>query len=275
MKKTKLNVGDVFDVELAPNEMLEARIILDVDAQCIRPRRLATGSPLRFFEESFLVEVLHGSDVLIPGVFVHADKWQTTGKRDVVPERIDFPQTTTLVGPRPHFAWGEVLLPLAISVDEHREINAPPAVSPVATLVPLSLYRLARQQEIDSSRYQAPELFDPGRIDIRFSAHAERIRGLLAARIEDGYFATAMRYGYDPRRFYEQAERVLILCPYCSAPIEASAISCTTCARDVRNDAPLEMSNVELALARRAKCRSCEGPMLEGASVCPGCKSSQ
>jgi RNA polymerase subunit RPABC4/transcription elongation factor Spt4 len=171
-------------------------------------------------------------------------------------------------------SWGEVELPLAISVPELREINVPPGVTPLDTLPAICLYRLGRKSEIDPM-YQVPEMFDLGRSDLRFSPHAGRIRGLLGARVSDSYFATAMRYGYDPRRFYEGGERTLLLCAYCNGPVDETTVDCPSCGLDVRKDALVEASNVQLALERRKKCRACAGPMVQTASVCPGCRTRQ
>jgi len=273
-KKMKPSAGDLFAIELAPGEMLEARILLDVDAQCVVPRRIVDGSPLRFFEGSFLVEISRGDELVLPGVFVQADTWTITDRRTVDPGALYFPQTLTLEGPRPHFSWGEVMLPIALSVEELRAINSPPAILPSVSLVPSSLYALGRKGEIDAS-FKDPELFTPGRTDLQFSPHLARIHSILGERIESGYFETAIRYGYDPRRFFEASARTLLLCPYCSAQIETTTVACGTCGLDVRNDAPFETTNTELALIRREKCKACKGPMVENSIICVGCKTRQ
>jgi hypothetical protein len=92
--------------------------------------------------------------------------------------------------------------------------------------------------------------------------------------IGERYLDTALRYGYDVRRF-SGPERVLVLCPYCHAPFDPAEPVCPTCHRDTRNDGPLELTSRQLAEAPRVRCQFCAGPVLSTAVTCPGCRSRQ
>lgn len=276
----KLSVGDVFALPAIKGEPLFGRIMLDVQAQCIKPKRILSSSPLTFFKEAHLVEVSRdeaGAQVVLPGHFVYAVELPRIAHRPVDPSEVDFPWTLSLYGPRPQLYWGELRIPVNLSIPEYRAMEISPKLSPIDTLVPRALYKLRRVNEIDRSTYQDVSLFDPARDDLRDSPHRERIAELVAGRVLDDYTATAAAYGYDLRRFYDTAmgAQELVLCTYCNAPLPDIAGACLVCGEPTGRDAPVSETVNELALEERKPCKACAAPILKFGAICRWCKTRQ
>jgi hypothetical protein len=277
---TKLRVGDVFSLSIAKGEQVFGRVLLDVQEQCIKPKRILTSSPLTFFKQAHLVEVTRdegGAQIIVPGTFVHAVELSKVGHRAVDPTKVEFPWALSLYGPRPHFYWGELRIPVSLPIPQYRAIEISPRLSPVNTLIPRSLYRMGRRDEIDRSTYRDIELFSPAADDLKESPHRARIEALVADRVLTDYYSTAAAYGYDLQRLYsaEAGQRELLLCTYCTASITADARACSVCAEPTGRDALVSKTVDELALADRKPCKVCAAPILKIATICRWCRSRQ
>lgn len=277
----KAKTGDVFILEVPDGMKLTGRILLDIKEQCVKPKLLQTNSPLAFYADTLLHEVYRGlqpaSGRLLPTIFTWPGEIKSIGHQTVDPETVDFPQGLLLQGPHPHFTWGELELPLSLSVADVRRINVSPPIQGIESIRELALYALGRKAEIDSRSYQNPEVFSTARLDLRFSTHRDEVHKLLGKRVGDRYYETALRYGYDLKRFYgkQYRERELILCPYCHAPSDDPQPLCPNCGEDTRNDAPLSMTSQQLAEWKRKPCQVCQSRILSTATICPGCMARQ
>lgn len=276
----KLSVGDVFALSAAKGEPLFGRVMLDVQEQCIRPKRILSSSPLAFFKQAHLVEVSRdeaGAQVVLPGHFVYGVELPRIAHRPVDPGEVDFPWTLSLYGPRPQLYWGELRIPVNLPISEYRAMEISPKLSPVDTLAPRALYKLGRADEIDRSTYQDSSLFDPARNDLRDSPHRARIAELVAGRVLDDYASTAAAYGYDLRRFYDAAvgAQELVLCTYCNALLPDIARACSVCGEPTGRDAPVSETVNQLALEERKPCKACAAPILKLGTICRWCKTRQ
>jgi hypothetical protein len=273
----KVKAGDIFTISLPGGTMLFGRIILNVCQQVIRSKLVRPNSPLTFFADTVLQRILRGpaldADPLLPPLFTWRDgEWELTGHQPIAPETVDFPQYVSFRGAQPVFVWGELRLPIALTHAQARAIGVWGRINGSGHLGQYALFALGRSTEIDS-RFTDPAMFDPGALDLRGSLHAEQVHGLLGSRIGDHYFETALRYGFDVRRFYgpEHRDRELLLCPYCRAPFDALDPICPTCSLDTRDDALTEITAQRLADEPRMPCQACASPILRLTLICPGC----
>jgi hypothetical protein len=266
-------------VELTAQESVFGRVLLDVDDQCIKSKRILTSSPLSFHRGGQLVEVVRdreGHDTIISGVFVWAVTEAAVAHKTVDPTKLDFPWTLMLVGPRPHFVWGELEMQVEITVAEFREMEVSPSQSPANMLGALALGRLGRFDEINRKETH-PDLAIPARRDLRYSNYRPRIEALIGKRILGSYYETAYAYGYDLGRFYDpvvDTEEVL-LCPYCRSVFDPSSSTCSACGEATGRDAPFETSVHQLAISERKPCKACKAPLLRSAVLCRWCHTRQ
>ncbi len=277
----KVKAGDIFTIPLPGGTTLSGRIILHIRQQVIRPKLVRPNSPLTFFADTVLQRILRGAaldaDPLLPPLFTWREgEWEVTGHQPIAPDDVDFPQHLTVRGAQPVFVWGELRLPIALTHLQAQAIGVRGRISGSSQLGRYALFALGRSTEIDSS-FTDPATFDPAVLDLRGSPHAEQVHGLLGPRIGDRYFETALRYGFDVRRFYgpEHRDRELLLCPYCRAPFDAIDPICPTCGLDTRDDAPTEITAQQLADEPRVPCQACASPILDLTLICPGCRSRQ
>jgi hypothetical protein len=277
----KLKAGDVFVVEVPGGMELACRTLFDLKEQCVKPKLLQTSSPLSFYADTLLHEVYRGlkpaSGRLLPTIFTWPGERKVIGHQTVDPEEVDFPQGLLLQGVRPRFVWGELELPLSLSVADVRRSSISPPIQGIESIRELALHALGRKVEIDSRSYQDPEVFSTATLDLRFSTHRDEVHKLLGKRVGNRYYETALRYGYDLKRFYgrQYRERELILCPYCHAPSDNPQPICPNCGEDTQNDAPLSMTSQQLAEWKRKPCQDCKSPILSTATICPGCMARQ
>ena len=118
--------GDIFCIPITRSEMVNGRVLLDVRAQCIAPRRVAPDSQLAFFDETLLVEVyaetvskprVATGKILISSLFIDAGHfasgtWPVVGSVPVDPVAVDFPAATVAQNARPYLSWGEIGVPI-------------------------------------------------------------------------------------------------------------------------------------------------------------------
>ena len=198
-----------------------ARIMLDIDRQCVQPALIEMGSPLYSFPKALLVEVyrpvfstsdvtadaITSAEVLVPGMFVSTGcfgkgGWHIIGHREVDPAAVEFPETLVNKGSKAYFVRGEVELPIEISFRKIREINAYKTEYPCGILGEVALYQLGRADEIDKPEV-AVKLRDLGSSDLRFSTYRSWIYERLGEEAEESYHHVSNRTGHDLSRFYD------------------------------------------------------------------------
>ena len=218
--------GDLFIFPLRPTgEWMGARLMLDVERQCVQPKRIELGSPLYAFPKALLIEVYRPvfataeaaaavaaaiagaeADILIPGIFVsqgcfESGSWRVIGHRAVDPATVAFPEALIHKQGRTHLVQGEVSRPLEISFKKVREINAYTTAYPCGILGEIALFQLGRADEIGKPA-AALKLRDLARSDLRFSPHHAWIYEQLGEKPDVSYQLLAKRRGHDLRRFY-------------------------------------------------------------------------
>jgi hypothetical protein len=214
--------GDFFVFPLRPTgEWMVARLMLDIERQCVQPKRIEVGSPLYAFPKALLIEVYRPvvataeaaaavagaeADVLMPGILVSQGcfgrgGWRVVGHRAVDPAAVAFPEALVHKQGRTHLVQGEVSRRLEISFKKAREINAYPTEHPCGLLDEIVLYQLGRADEIGKPE-AALALRDLARSDLRFSPHRAWVYEQLGEAPDASYHQLAQRRGHDLRRFY-------------------------------------------------------------------------
>ncbi len=221
---TRYQTGDLFVFPLRPTgEWMYARLMLDIQRQCVQPQLIEVGTPLYSFPRALLIEVYGPvlatadaaaaaavadaeTDVLIPGMLVSqgcfkSGIWRVIGHRDVGPTTVEFPEALVHREGGTYVVRGEVRLPLDISFKQAREINAYTTAYPCGILGEIALYQLGRAVEIGKPD-AAVELRDLSRSDLRFSPYRARIYKRLREDQDLSYNQLSRRRGFDLRRFY-------------------------------------------------------------------------
>jgi hypothetical protein len=284
----RAKVGDVFSIPIGKKEFLSGRVLLDVETQCVAPGRLSADSPLVFFSGAMLVEV-HGSPVpkpavadervLIPSIFVVASaltsgRWRVVGHRPIDPMFVDFPPALTLVGPEPHLAWGELQLPISLSVGELETLDISPTLE-MSRVDQIALFALGREEDIDRKRVRNLDILRLDHSDVRFHPRREELFKLAGLPPQPTYYDEALKRGFDLRRFYDADPRVPFhVCPYCWARRTPEDI-CWACGEDTSRDAVIETTQQELDTMERKTCPSCKTSIPEDAIICATCRTKQ
>lgn len=214
--------GDLFAFPLRPTEeWMCARIMLDIQRQCVQPQLIEVGTPLHSFPRALLIEVHRpvfataeaaateigaDADVLIPGMLVSqgcfkSGSWRVIGHRDADPATVEFPEALVHREGGTYVVRGEVRLPLDISFEKAREINAYTTEYPCGILDEIALYQLGRADEIGKPD-AAVKLRDLGRSDLRFSPHRAWVYERLGEDQDLSYHQLSKRRGHDLSRFY-------------------------------------------------------------------------
>jgi hypothetical protein len=202
-----------FSISVAEGKHVSGRVLLDVKAQCVRPKRIDIASPLWNFGNALLVETFRevrseplfvAGESLIPGIFVDKDAlkegmWFEQTHEVIDPTKIEFPEFLIPEASGPRFARGEVELPLDIDNTELERIAATPTLKSSFALGDICLYYLGLKHLMSHEHHEAMNL---ARTDLRFSEHRGRVYRLLGEDPNEPYFALATRHGHDPRRFF-------------------------------------------------------------------------
>jgi hypothetical protein len=213
----KFQTGDVFSFELPEGGHLSGRIMLDVNRQCIRPKRVKADSTLGFFNRALLVEVYRQNtaspgkeraETLIPGVFVdqralERGRWEIVGHENVDPTKVEFPEALVTEGPRPQFIWGELALALNITYQDVMRIEVYSAIKPSVLLNEIAAYYLRRATSPNEPELPPGNIISLASSDLRFSAHRDYVYQSLKRDLHQSYFEAALQAGYDLRRFYQ------------------------------------------------------------------------
>lgn len=285
----RARAGDIFSVPITRTEFLSGRVLLDVESQCIAPRRVKPHSQLAFFNGTMLAEI-HGTPMPAPGIadqrilfssiFLPASgftsgRWQVIGHKPVDPTQVDFPAALTLIGgPRPHLTWGELALPIAISVAELERLDISPTLH-TSELDQMCLVALGRESEVDRSRYRNLDVLRLDHSDLRFSPAGPDLFTRAGLPAQPRYFDEALARGFDTRRFYAPDPRApFLVCPYCWSVRTPEAI-CWACGEDTTRDAAIETTQAELDTIARRPCPACGTMIPELALRCPRCRAVQ
>jgi hypothetical protein len=217
-KEQSFKAGDIFSVEIAPNEYAFGRVLLDVYKQCVEKgyiginHSLAVGDRKTIFIE-FYREVFNekrfdveNPEVLIPGIFtlnlcLLDFEWEVVGHKPVDPVKVDFPESLTIDGAfKGKFIKGELDAQVIITAEEIEQIGIYPSLESLMAIPEFILYSLGRQDEIKEERRQLRDLKN---IDLRFSDYRDKIYALLPSEFNKPYYELAKEKGFDLARFYE------------------------------------------------------------------------
>jgi immunity protein 26 of polymorphic toxin system len=278
-------VGDRFAFRLTSREWLSGRVLLDVGAQCIKPKRVQADSELGFFSAAFLVEIyatptaqpkICAEEVLVPSMFIYPGgfkgEWQVLDNVAVDPTQVDFPPALLMRGTGPHLSWGELSLATTLTAEEADAMHVRGTVHGAGLVPAICLVELGRGAELDPVDYPNPSLLGLASSDLRRSPHAAR--ALAAAGLVNwgAYYERALARGFDLARFY--APKALLLCPYCFGSYRGDRF-CPHCAGDTTRDAIVELTPEAIEREPREPCVACNRPVFVAAQLCPHCRAPQ
>ncbi|MFT6246717.1 MAG: hypothetical protein ACJAXI_003500 [Crocinitomicaceae bacterium] len=212
MKKTKLKVGDIFSMEIAPGEYAFGRILLDVHSQCAKKGFIDGMSNLDFgYNDTILIELYKGtnsenkfleeySEILISSLFTIAadialNYWSVVGYKEVDPTKIDFPEFLLHNGALGgKYIKGEITYTIPTEWAEVANIDIFRSQHASITIPEVVLYALGRTDEVK----MPPEKLHrrgAGNSDIRYSEYKERIHALLPEEFKKPYYEMAKEKG--------------------------------------------------------------------------------
>lgn len=207
--------GDTFSFRLNAAEWLSGRVLLDVKAQCVKPRKVAPDSQLGFFNAALLVEMyatptpepaIDASRVLVPSMFVSPGgfkgDWQVLGNQPVDPTAIEFPPALVLRGIRGALTWGEILLESSLPGAEIDGLRISSTVHGAGLVRAVCMVALGRGAELDPLEFPNPSVFALGHSDLRFSPHRDRVFESVGLAKHGSYHEEALARGFDVRRFF-------------------------------------------------------------------------
>ena len=178
---------------------------------------------------------------------------------------VEFPESLIGAGLGAAFRRGEIHLPLDLTRDESKKINAHGAILPTC-LGEFCLYHLGRADEIGNPYLVDVELRNLARTDLRFNPDRGEVYRRLGEDPNQSYHVMARRLDHPLERFYP-----VILCAYCLSAIGERTKRCPACRRDVTRDARIEIVPSEYSSMPRTHCTTCGGTLLELATVCATC----
>lgn len=210
--------GDIFTLEIAPNEFAFGRVLLDVYKQGVEKGLIGINDSLALGErETIFVEFYketankkeldtENPEILIPGLFtLNLDlvdyEWEVIGHKPVDPATLDFPESLTLDGAfKGAFVKGELYAEVVISAEEIQQIDIYPHLESLMAIPEIIMYALGRADEIPEDRRAARDLKNN---DLRFSDYRDKIHALLPAEFKKPYYELAKEKGFDLARFYD------------------------------------------------------------------------
>ena len=214
-KSPPYRAGDLFSVPLPDGTSASARILLDVTAQCMLPKRVPRTSPLKPFEGTLLVEVYRepvtaaGATpaIAIPGVFIDPepltargkDRWSIAGHAAVDPARVAFPEALTYGDHRVRFVAGEIERTIQIDQQHLERFTTRPSFMNPARFVAVCCYYLGRKHLLG----EAAEQMTLRKSDLRFNDDRDEIYRYMGEDPAQSYYEAAKAMGFDLARFYE------------------------------------------------------------------------
>ena len=216
---TKYKHGDIFSIPLSEKEFAFGRILLDVENQCVKKKKLLADSSLSFFNGVLLIslykqsasdpENFKASDTLIDACFVgrqsflSTGKWKIVGHEPVDVEALDFPEFVNAAGAfDAEFVKGEISRTFEQLIKDTQALNIHPSSFPGLHLAAAYLYMTGRENEI-TQKFAEKKVLDLHARDLRFSPQ----RGVYLEKANynagKSYYENALEAGFDLKRFYE------------------------------------------------------------------------
>lgn len=210
--------GDVFSVPISATEVAFGRVMLNIETQCIRPRRLQPDCPLALCRGTVLVEIYRETSagelpqtrtILIPGLitsygFIEDGLWKQLDHVAVDPREVAFPEALGAESFSTALLFqGEIKSPFDMSMEEVLRIDISPGSIAAITVGEIVLYHLGRKEEIKHPGLEDLEFRNLARYDLRFSPHRDRVYNLAGLDKEETYYERAKRMGFDLARMYE------------------------------------------------------------------------
>jgi hypothetical protein len=279
-------VGETFAFPLTPREWLSGRVLLDVKAQCVKPKRLNPDSALGFYSQACLVEIyatptaqpeVRAEEILVPSMFIYypgsKGDWQVLGTVAVDPTRVDFPQALIHCGITPHLTWGELSLPITLTYEEADAMHVRGSVHGAGLVPAKCMVALGRGGELDPVVYPNLPYLSLASTDLRRSPHADRVFAAAGLADRGTYYEEALARGFDLARFYEPAA-IRLVCPYCWGSFQGDRF-CPHCGGDTSRDAIIELTPADMAREPRTTCVACKRPIFVLPRSCQYCRAQQ
>lgn len=229
--------GDIvaIPISIKKDEFAFARVLLDINKQCIEPKLLPENSPLKWHKDRILFEVYSKtsfdiddydtSKILIPGIFtvpgdIMMGTWKIVGYEKVNPEQVEFPENFSSAGMMTaRFIRGEIVLHIPLEYEEQEKLAAHPTNHASVGFSWLILYYLNRKSEIFQlakheliyymiwkEEYTEENMIsarDLSSNDLRFSPNRTKVYELIKENKNLSYYELAKKNGFDLGRFYK------------------------------------------------------------------------
>lgn len=195
--------GALFELPVG-DAVARGRVLLDV-LEPVRKRVVPDDSPLRFFQESVLIELLRPDGSAPPASLfcgreaLEDGLWKITGKQPITPAELDFPIFLESVRGEIHVTRGEVVRPIDLTHQEYMEIDVMGTLTPAAA-VPGIAAVLLDMPVVPGSRSAARIRRGLENSDLRLSPKAPPILAKLGDPVDEPYHVLSQRYGFDPAR---------------------------------------------------------------------------
>ncbi len=211
--------GDLFSVQIAPNEFAFGRVMLNIQDQCVKAGLIRPDNPLsRWPEGVALVEIYAETSAgalpdftgtVIPGVFIPFGflvdgLFATVGFTQVDPHELEFPEALSIKTiSEAQLIKGELKIPMAgMGLEEVEAIDVTPATIPTVFLAEYILYAMGRKDDIHNPVLVDKELRNLNRYDLRFSDHRAEVFAAAGLDPDESYYELSKRMGFDLARFY-------------------------------------------------------------------------
>lgn len=216
--KERAKLGDVFCAELKNGQFMFGQVMLDIEMQCVRSKRIIkTESLLRFWENGYVVRVfeeissepgLNSWDILVSGIPVDPrsfadDTWKVIDhhEQNVGPQFLEFSENYSLDKGEVVFEKGEVSVRTNLSEDDFYEYELEGgAMMNSSLLFDTALIMLDRQDLSDAPWAEPIVEYDKRYIDPQIRARVFEGLGLSP---DISYYDFALKYGFDTARFFE------------------------------------------------------------------------
>lgn len=214
-KRIKIKAGDVFSIEIAENNYVFGRVLLEVTSQC--KGKVPEDSNLNFFGGCILIEMYDqfskenkfdkaNAKVLIPGMFtdtfgIKDGIWEIISHIQVMPEKVGFPESLLSFSPKIYFNKGELLLNTKLTREQYEKIGVYSTKDSSYAVGSICLHYLGKDDLIEE-QFKWPEYLENS--DLRYRPEI-RSKIIKQAGYDDSksYYENALERGFDLKRFYE------------------------------------------------------------------------